>query len=826
MTDPTLFDYSMIKGTVEAILFQNSDNYYTVLKVDTIETNESFDTMPTVVGFLPNVVEGDVYTFKGQTVEHPRYGKQLKAETFEKELPQTKDAIISYLSSDLFKGIGKKTAQNIVNTLGENAINDILNDASVLEKVPSLPKKKQKQIAEQIASNQESEKVMIRLHDLGFGPKLASSIYQYYGAETLSVLDKNPYQLVYDIKGIGFSKADQLAQKIGIKFDDPERLKAGLLFTLEEECIKQGHTYIPNDQIIAATFNVLTQNNNNDDNQINHEHLQTMLLQLNEEKRLIVDKEKISIPSLYYSELKSVQNLYRIKTHTTKLKEIEQSDLQLHIGDIETNNEVSYAASQKDALQTAINSKIMLLTGGPGTGKTTVIKGIVELYAEVHGISLDYDDYQEDDYPVVLAAPTGRASKRLQESTGLEAMTIHRLIGWNQDTQPEDILDNEINARLIIIDEMSMVDTWLFHQFLSAVPLDAQIILVGDEDQLPSVGPGQVFKDLIDSNTIPRVNLTEVYRQQDGSSIIELAHRMKLGQPIDITQRFHDRSFINCGTEQIPNVVEKVVNSAVNKGYDMSDIQVLAPMYKGNAGIKRLNQILQSILNPKEKDTREIEFGDVVFRKGDKVLQLVNRPNDNIFNGDIGVIVGIFWAKENALNKDVLVVDFEGNEITFTRQDMLELTHAYCTSIHKSQGSEFPIVIMPIVKQYFRMLQRPILYTGLTRAKQSLVLLGDPQAFDIGLNTNGQKRLTQLFTLLKQYFTEEKSYDLSLTEENNESDDSQVIHYEDDVSDENDKNDKNDLNKDINIELTEETIYQIDPMINMGETSPYDFANR
>lgn len=823
MTDPTLFDYSMIKGTVEAILFQNSDNYYTVLKVDTIETNESFDTMPTVVGFLPNVVEGDVYTFKGQTVEHPRYGKQLKAETFEKELPQTKDAIISYLSSDLFKGIGKKTAQNIVNTLGENAINDILNDASVLEKVPSLPKKKQKQIAEQIASNQESEKVMIRLHDLGFGPKLASSIYQYYGAETLSVLDKNPYQLVYDIKGIGFSKADQLAQKIGIKFDDPERLKAGLLFTLEEECIKQGHTYIPNDQIIAATFNVLTQNNNNDDNQINHEHLQTMLLQLNEEKRLIVDKEKISIPSLYYSELKSVQNLYRIKTHTTKLKEIEQSDLQLHIGDIETNNEVSYAASQKDALQTAINSKIMLLTGGPGTGKTTVIKGIVELYAEVHGISLDYDDYQEDDYPVVLAAPTGRASKRLQESTGLEAMTIHRLIGWNQDTQPEDILDNEINARLIIIDEMSMVDTWLFHQFLSAVPLDAQIILVGDEDQLPSVGPGQVFKDLIDSNTIPRVNLTEVYRQQDGSSIIELAHRMKLGQPIDITQRFHDRSFINCGTEQIPNVVEKVVNSAVNKGYDMSDIQVLAPMYKGNAGIKRLNQILQSILNPKEKDTREIEFGDVVFRKGDKVLQLVNRPNDNIFNGDIGVIVGIFWAKENALNKDVLVVDFEGNEITFTRQDMLELTHAYCTSIHKSQGSEFPIVIMPIVKQYFRMLQRPILYTGLTRAKQSLVLLGDPQAFDIGLNTNGQKRLTQLFTLLKQYFTEEKSYDLSLTEDNNESDDSQVIHYEDDVSDE---NDKNDLNKDINIELTEETIYQIDPMINMGETSPYDFANR
>ncbi|MDK8169096.1 SF1B family DNA helicase RecD2 [Staphylococcus warneri] len=823
MTDPTLFDYSMIKGTVETILFQNSDNFYTVLKVDTIETNESFDTMPTVVGFLPNVVEGDVYTFKGQTVEHPRYGKQLKAETFEKELPQTKDAIISYLSSDLFKGIGKKTAQNIVNTLGENAINDILNDASVLEKVPSLPKKKQKQIAEQIASNQESEKVMIRLHDLGFGPKLASSIYQYYGAETLNVLDKNPYQLVYDIKGIGFSKADQLAQKIGIQFDAPERIKAGLLFTLEEECIKQGHTYMPHDQIIEATYNVLTQNSNHDDNQIKQEHIHRMLLELNEEKRIIVDNEKVSIPSLYYSELKSVQNLYRIKTHISKLKEIEQSDLQIHIGEIETSNEVSYAESQKEALQTAINSKVMLLTGGPGTGKTTVIKGIVELYAEVHGISLDYDDYQEDDYPVVLAAPTGRASKRLQESTGLEAMTIHRLIGWNQDTQPEDILDNEINARLIIIDEMSMVDTWLFHQFLSAVPLDAQIILVGDEDQLPSVGPGQVFKDLIDSKTIPRVNLTEVYRQQDGSSIIELAHRMKLGQPIDITQRFHDRSFINCGTDQIPTVVEKVVNSAVNKGYDMSDIQVLAPMYKGNAGIKRLNQILQTILNPKEKDTREIEFGDVVFRKGDKVLQLVNRPNDNIFNGDIGVIVGIFWAKENALNKDVLVVDFEGNEITFTRQDLLELTHAYCTSIHKSQGSEFPIVIMPIVKQYFRMLQRPILYTGLTRAKQSLVLLGDPQAFDIGLNTNGQKRLTQLYDILSQYFKESKIEDHENANLQDQHQDIQVVNFEDKQSN---VKDQTTSDTSMSIELSEDTIYQIDPMINMGEMSPYDFAKR
>jgi exodeoxyribonuclease V alpha subunit len=797
MDDSTLFNYSMVKGTVDAILFQNKDNFYTVLKVDTIESNETFDSMPTVVGFFPEVVEGDVYTFKGQVATHPKYGKQLKAETFEKELPQTKEAIVSYLSSDLFKGIGKKTAQNIVNTLGENTISDILNDATVLEKVPGLPKKKQQQIAEQIASNQETERIIIRLHDLGFGPKLAMNIYQTYLGETLNVIEKSPYQLVYDVKGIGFNKADVLAKNIGIQYNDPERIKAGILYLLEEECIKQGHTYLPSQFLIDNVKDMLS---NPPVEEIERKQIEAQIDQLVTDTKLIQQEDQFAIPSLYYSEIKSVQNLYRNFTYTKKLKDIETSELLLEIGDIEDKNNVNYAESQREALQTAINSKVMLLTGGPGTGKTTVIKGIVELYAEIHGLSLDYDDYKEDDYPIVLGAPTGRASKRLSESTELEAMTIHRLIGWNQDTQPEDILDNEINAKLIIIDEMSMVDTWLFHQFMSAVPIDAQVILVGDEDQLPSVGPGQVFKDLIDSKVIPRVNLTEVYRQQEGSSIIELAHRIKLNQHVDITQRFHDRNFINCSTEQIPEVVDKVVNSAVSKGYDMSDIQVLAPMYKGSAGIKKLNSVLQGILNPKNKDTREIEFGEVLFRKGDKVLQLVNRPNDNIFNGDIGIIVGIFWAKENALDKDVVVVDFEGNEITFTRQDLMELTHAYCTSIHKSQGSEFPIVIMPMVKQYFRMLQKPILYTGLTRAKQSLVFLGDSQAFDLGLKTNGQVRMTQLCTLLQVYF-------------NNDEDEAQ--------------SDSEQVNNsfDASIELSEATIYKIDPMINMGQTSPYDFVN-
>ncbi len=791
MDNPTLFDQTYVKGTVEMILFQNNENYYTVLKVDVQESNGDFDDMVTVVGYFPNMVEDETYLFKGSVVQHPKYGKQLKAETFQKEIPQTKDAVIAYLSSDLFKGIGKKTAELIVETIGENAINEILKDNQVIEKVPKLSKKKQEQIVQQIVSNQESEQVMIRLNELGFGSKLAMDIYKFYQHETLNVLDQNPYQLVYDIKGVGFQKADQLAQQLGIHPNHPDRLKAGLLFLVEETCIKQGHTYLPQEALINETIQLLSKNEGED---VRYEAIEDIMAQLTEEKKLIEVDHMIAIPSLYYSEIKSTQNLFRVYSHNEALTQFERSDIQLHIGEIEEMNEVHYAASQKEALECAINHKVMLLTGGPGTGKTTVIKGIVQLYSEIHGVSLDYDDYHNNDYPIVLAAPTGRASKRLHESTGLEAMTIHRLIGWNQETKPDDILDNEINAKLIIIDEMSMVDTWLFHQFMAAVPLDAQIIFVGDEDQLPSVGPGQIFKDLIDSNVLPRINLTEVYRQQEGSSIIELAHKMKLGEPVDITQRFHDRSFIPCSTEQIPDVVEKVVNNAVQKGYTMADIQVLAPMYRGNAGIKRLNQILQSILNPvQDKSKREIEFGDVIYRKGDKVLQLINRPNDNIFNGDIGIIVGIFWAKENALNKDVVVVDYDGNEITYMKSDLTELTHAYCTSIHKAQGSEFPIVLMPIVKQYYRMLQKPILYTGLTRAKQSLVFLGDSEAFNMGLATEGKARLTQLYSFLTQYFNNE-------TDENNQGD-----------------------QDDLPIELTEATMFKINPMINMGEVTPYDF---
>ncbi|GGI40175.1 ATP-dependent RecD-like DNA helicase [Mammaliicoccus stepanovicii] len=795
MENLSLFDLSHVKGEVIRILFQNSDNYYTVVKVDVSDSNEDFDQEVSIVGYLPQIVEGETYLFKGKVIEHSKYGKQLQAQTFEKELPQTKQGVIHYLSSDLFKGIGKKTAETIVNKLGEDALNKIIEDPDVLREIPKLNKQKRDTIAESIRENQAIERIMIKLNDLGFGPKLAMSIYQVYKEETINVIQETPYRLVMDVNGIGFQKADQIAEQVGIMKDHKARIVAGISYYLDQQSLQNGHTYLPIDILCNGAYDLL---NHNQPEVVTKDQINESIIEMNEEKRIIIEDNNCFLPSLYYSEAKSVQIIHRLYQHQDELKTIEKSDLQLHIGQIEDMNEVSYAEGQKAALETAINNKMMLLTGGPGTGKTTVIRGICELYSEIHGVSLDYDDYQEGtDFPVVLAAPTGRAAKRLSESTGLEAMTIHRLIGWSKDTQPDDVLDNDIHAHLIILDEMSMVDTWLMYQFLRAVPDYAQIIFVGDEDQLPSVGPGQIFKDLIDSKVIPRVNLTEVYRQQEGSSIIDLAHKIKNGMPVSINEKHHDRSFISCTTNQIGTVVEKVVQGAVNKGYNMQDIQVLAPIYRGQAGINNLNLILQDILNPKDEETRYLAYGDIEYREKDKVLQLINRPDDNVFNGDIGIVTGVYKAEENALGKDVVIVDYEGNEITYTKQDLSEITHAYCCSIHKSQGSEFPIVIMPIVKQYFRMLQKNILYTGLTRAKQSLVVCGEEQAFNQGITTLGHGRMTSFDTKLKMYFN-----------------------YED-----NDGDAKDEAHITKNIILTEDNMFEVDPMINMQNKTPYDFMN-
>lgn len=787
MDNLSLFDQSFVKGTIVRILFQNADNYYTVLKAEVIDSNEDFEEEVSIVGYFPQVAEGDTYTFTGKVVSHPKYGKQLAAETYEKDLPQTKDGIIHYLSSDLFKGIGKKIARQVVDTLGEDALSLILDDRKVLDQVSKLSDEKKDIIFNTISENQAIEKIMIRLNEWGFGPQLAMKIFQFYKEDTVKTIQQSPYQLVIDIQGIGFNKADELAQKLGIQGSHPERLRAALVYSMEQGCLQNGHTYLPEQVLLETAYQLLTKSNET----VDSNELVNKLTELCEEKILVEDEKRIYLPSLFYSEVKAVQTLHRLKSHQNQLKEFDKAEVLMAIGALEDQFEVSYAPKQREALEVAMKEKMMILSGGPGTGKTTVIRGIVHLYAELNGLSLDYKDYEQADFPIAVAAPTGRASKRLSESTGLEATTIHRLIGWTRENKPDDILENDISAKLVIIDEMSMVDTWLMFQLMRALPNDCQIIFVGDQDQLPSVGPGQVFRDLIDAAIMPQVELEEVYRQQEGSSIIELAHQIKRNQPFDITARFNDRSFIPCSTEQIPSVINQVVSKAVDKGYDKRDIQVLAPIYKGKAGIKFLNKELQAILNPKDDDKREMEFGDVIYREGDKVLQLVNRPEDNVFNGDIGEVSDILMANENALNKDIVVVEYEGQPVTYTKQELLELTHAYCCSIHKSQGSEFPIVIMPVVRAYYRMLQKNILYTGLTRAKQSLIICGDKAAFDEGMKKTGLERLTSFKDVLVTYFKEDEQ--LKQTEE-------------------------------IPVgELTEDNLHLIDPMINMENISPYDY---
>ncbi|WJV20231.1 ATP-dependent RecD-like DNA helicase [Rossellomorea marisflavi] len=722
-----------VKGRHLVTIFHNEDNMYSVVRIRVEETNDEgySDKEAVVTGHFPKLHEEETYSFFGRFQDHPKFGTQFHADHFKKEIPQSKQGIVHYLSSDLFSGIGTKTAEKIVEHVGENAITKILENPSVLDEVPKLPKEKAKTIFDTLSEHQGLERVMIMLNDFGFGPQISMKIYQAYKEQALEIIQNNPYKLVEDIEGIGFTRADELGSKIGITGSHPDRIKAGCLYTLEQMCVKQGHVYLEAEELIVSVKDLLEKSQSV---RIEFEEISAQVVALEEEGKVAGEGTKIYTPSLYFSEKGIVTNIERILAQTDYEDQFPQSEFLLSLGALEDRLGVQYAPSQREAIETALMSPMLLLTGGPGTGKTTVINGIVELYADLHGCSLDPKEYKDEPFPVLLAAPTGRAAKRMTESTGLPAMTIHRLLGWNGKEGFQTDEERAIEGKLLIVDEVSMVDTWLAHQLLKALPENIQVIFVGDEDQLPSVGPGQVLKDLLESGRVPTVRLTDIYRQEEGSSIIDLAHQMKAGRlPDDLVKQQKDRSFFPCRTHQITEVVQKVVENAKKKGFTPKDIQVLAPMYRGPAGIDRLNILLQEIFNKNDGTRKEIAFGDVKYRIGDKVLQLVNQPENNVFNGDIGEVVSIFYAKENTEKQDMVIVSYEGTEVTYTRQDLGQITHAYCCSIHKSQGSEFPIVILPVVKSYYRMLRRNLLYTAITRSKQFLILCGEEDAFRMGV---------------------------------------------------------------------------------------------
>jgi len=784
-------DVAFITGRIMQTVFHNATNLYSVVRIRVSATNTTYEEKEAVItGHLPAFFEEETYTFYGSFKEHPKFGKQFAAERFKKEVPKSRQGIINYLSSDLFKGIGIKTAEAIVDKLGENTISLIMTDPFCLEKVKGLKKEKAKVIYDTIVAHQGLEQAIIVLNECGFGPQLSMKIYQVYKEKTVEIVQNHPYQLVETVDGIGFTRADELGRRLGITFDHPERIRAALKYILEQRCVSEGHCYMDLANLLDETKTLLEEKANIE---IDFSLIAKQIVALEEDKLVIGEDKKVYLPYLYYAEKGVVKHIQRLLNQTGYKEQFPESELLLALGRLEEQIKVSYAPSQREAIFKALTSPMLILTGGPGTGKTTVIKGIVEMYADLHGKSLNPKEYKDDEvFPFLLTAPTGRAAKRMSESTGLPAVTIHRLLGWNGTEGFDFNEDNPLKGKIIIVDETSMVDIWIAYSLFQAIPSDCQVIIVGDEDQLPSVGPGQVLKDLLASQTIPSVRLIDIYRQAEGSTIIELAHEMKQGRlPANILQNQKDRSFFACNASQVLSVVQQVVTSAKKKGYSAMDIQVLAPMYKGPAGIDVLNKEIQEIFNPNpDKSRKEIVFGETTYRIGDKVLQLVNMPEKQVFNGDIGIIVSMNLKKEkdNQDAKDEIIISYDGNEVSYEKSDLNQITLAYCCSVHKSQGSEFPIVILPVVKSYYRMLRKNLLYTAITRAKKSLILCGEVDSLEFGVKRDDEtKRNTFLIERLQQVFQ-------PATPEIEEKEVSYTQKFE-----------------------------LADPMIGMGNTTPYDF---
>ncbi|EZH67960.1 hypothetical protein DH09_08580 [Bacillaceae bacterium JMAK1] len=745
-----------VTGTVSQLIFRNDENGYTVMIVDVEQSEPKAETHTiTVLGHFPSSPEGELLTFRGQYTEHPKYGQQFKSETYEKHIPREGQALIQYLSSERFPKVGRKTAAMVVAHLGEAALDQMLNDPTCLQSVPSLKAEQRKVIIETLQQEQESAQFMNKLMNYGFGMELSTKIISHYGNDTLRIVETDPYRLVQDIDGIGFFKADELGTQLGIEPLDQKRLKAGLMHSIVATSMSSGHVYLPESEWIEEAKQIL----NHRSPFAEEAQLLQAIVDLAEDGKIAVDDDRGYVPSLYFAEKGLSTNLERL----TVDREIESfsEDLFLQeLGKMEERYKISYAEQQKEAVRLALSSPMMILTGGPGTGKTTVIRAIVEMFQRIRGWS--EDDPKKS--PILLAAPTGRAAKRMSETTGRNAVTIHRLIGWRGDDSEftERDEDSPLKGELLIIDEASMIDIWLANQLFKAIPAKMQVIIVGDEDQLPSVGPGQVLSDLLSSGKLPAVRLSLVYRQAEGSSITDLAHSIKEGQlPDDFKQPLHDRAFFPGSAANIVPLIEKVCQKAVDRGYAPRDVQVLVPMYRGEAGITALNEKLQELFNPKKPGQSSITYGDLTLRQGDMVLQLVNNPEENVYNGDRGEIVAIRRAKDTDDKKEKVIIRFDQLEVEYERQDLKQVMLAYCSSIHKAQGSEFPIVIVPLVMNYRRMLKRNLLYTAITRARDYLIMVGEERAYSFAIDHNDHHSrysyLTERIAHLKEPITNHKN---------------------------------------------------------------------
>ena len=743
-TEPSFFI-----GQVQSEIFTSPDSFFKVLIVSVEEANFDWhEPEITVTGSFGDLSDDQTYRFEGKIVEHPRYGQQFQATSYHVNRPTSKDGLVDFLSGKQFTGIGKKTAEKIVDKLGTDAINKIIADPHVLDKL-KLRKAVKDSLVDNLRANQGMDEIIIGLNDLGFGANLSSAIFDKYGEETLHIINENPYQLAAEIDGISFNRADQVAQKLGIATDDSRRIDAAIIQMLDDLTMETGDTFTTTKPLLQQTIQLLAQGSGG---RVSTDLIANQIIELEKNQAISYADEKIYPTALYNAEWQIADHLHRLLT--VDQEKVPVTTIEKTVTKVADQSGITYDQVQKEAIKTALNSKVMLLTGGPGTGKTTIIKGIVASYAKIHDLSLDVNEYKEKTFPVLLAAPTGRAAKRMSEATDLPASTIHRLLGLNGREMPTDMNARDLEGSLLIIDEMSMVDTLLFKTLIQAVPTSMHVVLVGDKDQLPSVGPGQVFHDLLDFAELPKVELTNIHRQAADSTIIPLAHAIKEGKlPSDLTNKMPDRSFISCHANQVPSVVQQIIDLSKKRDYSANDIQILAPMYRGQAGIDRLNELAQQAYNPPANGKQEVDFRGLTFRVGDKVLQLVNVPEKNIFNGDIGKITAIESGRTVGKKNESITVDFDGNEVSYSRMEWNQLRLAYCISIHKAQGSQFKMVLLPIVQQFSRMLQRNLLYTAITRAAEKLVLIGEPYAVVTSVKNEAVNRKTSLVDRLDKVWS-------------------------------------------------------------------------
>jgi len=718
-----------VKGNFKKSLFESNSGYMIgllkVVDTNDLDLEDYIDKTITFTGFFTELKIDQSYILYGDLIDHPKYGFQYQVSEYKKILPEDKEGIIEFLSSDLFAGVGSKLATSIVNLLGIEALDKILENKYCLNNVPKITNKKIELIYDTLNKYGESHKIVVYLTEIGLNIKDALSIYNRYKENTMLIIENNIFSIIEDIEGISFNKINDISYKLNYEKNDKRRVKSCIVYIMSNLTYENGDTYSYFDEIKEKVLKYLRIN-------INDELFSLYMDELRLENKIIKIEEQYYLKELFLAEKEIAEKIKcLLDKNIDKYKKMDKYLLEL-----EEVYEIKYNKKQVEAVKKSLENNIVIITGGPGTGKTTIIKAIVEMYQK-----LNKCNYEESLRQIALLAPTGRASKRMSESTLFPATTIHRFLKWNKDNNSFNI--NEYNkdfSKFIIVDEVSMLDTYLLANLFKGLTDDIKIVLVGDYNQLPSVGPGQILKDLIESNMIDVIELDLLYRQSEESYITELALEINKNElRKNYLEPKQDYTFLKCSSNSLKENVKKICEQLVKKNYDYKKVQLLAPMYAGKNGIDNLNKELQNVFNPYAINKEEIKYGDVIFRENDKILQLVNMADSNVFNGDVGVISLIIPANKSETKKNEIYVDYDGIEVKYLPSDFYKIKHGYIISIHKSQGSEFELVIMPLCKDYNRMLYKKIIYTGVTRAKNKLILLGESEAFEYGVNNNNEK---------------------------------------------------------------------------------------